>query len=122
FLEARRTVGRAEHAVVVLRPEHFGFRHALCEAMHILDVGVVAALGWHEFGVHALAGELPALAAVGALPGAAARDGDGDLAASAADRMDARLVVAAAEPLRTFLALPKRAHQRPALAPVGRVE
>src|SRR5439155_7989944 len=73
----------------------------------------------HELRVHPLRGELPAAAGVRALPYAAARDRDRDLLAIEADRVDARLVVAAAEPLRALFAVPQRAQQRPALAPVG---
>ncbi len=103
----------------MLRPKDLGSRRALRQAMHILDVGIVAALRRHEFGVHAFAGELPARAAVGALPGAAAGDRDGHFFTVEADRVDAGLVVAAAEPFGTLLAIPQRAHQRPALAAVA---
>src|SRR5437660_10458768 len=107
---------------MVLGVEHVRPRRRLHEPVHVLDVLVHAALGRHELRVHTLRGELPAAPGVRALPYAAARDRDRDLLAIEADRVDARLVVAAAEPLRALFAVPQRAQQRPALAPVGGME
>src|SRR5438132_2892978 len=125
FLPARRAVGRAKDAVMVLRIEHLGPRGRLHHAVDVLDVLVVLALRRKVIGVHAARRELPAFAVIGALPYAAARNGDGELARIAridADRVDARGVVTAAEPLSALLAIPEAAHERPALAPVARAE
>src|SRR3546814_13316348 len=73
------------------------------EAVRVLDRGVVDAVGRHVGGGEALAAERPARAVVLAEPHAAAGDAEHALPAVAridAKRVDAGIVVAAAEPLR----------------------
>src|SRR3546814_21114852 len=72
-------------------------------------------------GDQSVAGRPPAFAAVRRLPHAAAGNGNCDPPAVARVQrygMDARLVIAAAEPLRTARLVPQCAVQRPALAAV----
>src|SRR5436853_7113303 len=109
----------------MLRPEHVGARRALHDAMRVLDVGIVAALGRHELGVHAVRGEPPAFAAVARLPGAAAGNAHRDAPVVArvdANGMDARMVVTAAKPLGALGPPPQAVDEGPGFAAIARLE
>src|SRR5438270_4838265 len=108
----------------MLRPQHLGARGALNDAMRVLDVGIVAALGRHELGVHAVRGELPAFAAVARLPGAAAGNAHRDAPVVArvdANGMDAGMVVAAAKPLGALGPPPQALDKGPGFAAIARL-
>jgi len=110
---------------VVLDPQHVGRRRALHHAVRILDVLILLAFGRHEIGLHAGRRQLPARAAVARLPDAAARHRDGDMLRVARvdeHRVNAGVVIAAAEPVAAAPIEPERIVQRPAVAAVGRAE
>ena len=70
--------------------------------MRILHVRFELPLGRHERGAQAGAGDVPRLSAIARAPHAATRDSDEDVARIArihADRMNAGMISAAAEPL-----------------------
>src|SRR5262249_52099836 len=100
-------------------------RPAADDAVGVLDVRVVAALGGHIGGEHPGGAALPGLATVIGRPDAPAGDAHGHAAAVPrvdADRVDARQVGAPSEPLAPLGVSPERFDQRPGLAPVLRAE
>src|SRR3546814_11937083 len=101
----------AEDAGGVLAPHGLRRRRADRQAVRVLDGGIVDPVGWHVGGGEPLAAEAPALARILAPPHAAAGDADHQPAAVAridADRVDAGVVVAAAEPFRARRLVPTR--------------
>ena len=124
-LPMQAAVAGTEDAVVVLHPEELRARLALHQAVRVLDRRLLALLRRHVVGAHASGGAGPAAAVVVALPDAAARHRDGEVATVAwvdADGMDAGMVVAAAEPLGAFGSFPEFAVEAPAGATVVRAE
>ena len=100
----------------MLHPEHVGVGPALRDHVRVLDVLLELLVGRHEIGAHALCGELPLPAAVARRPHAAARDADLHVTRIArvdADRVDARLIGAAAEPLLAARVVPQRRDRAP---------
>src|SRR5579871_540148 len=125
LLPALAGVGRVEDAVVMLGPECRGPRRTLHQAMDILDRGVIAAFGRHEFRVDAFGGRPPAGASILALPDAAAGHRQGQVLrifGVDADRVDSRRLVPAAEPVAAKRMIPEAIDELPTLGPIGRVE
>ncbi len=96
-------------------------RSALCNAVRILDGRILAALRRHVRREHSLRTAVPRSAAVVADPHAAARNSQRDVVVVGrvdADRVDPRVVVAAAEPMFALGLAPQRLVQRPGCAAV----
>ncbi len=109
----------------MLGPQDIGRGRAALDAVRVLDIGVVLALGRHEKRLHARGARAPACTAIGRAPGTAAADADQHLAGRLrmrADRMDAWRVVAAAKPFQSLLAVPERFDQLPAFATIAAAE
>ncbi|MNN28695.1 hypothetical protein D3C81_1422740 [compost metagenome] len=102
-------IAGGEDAVVVLHPQHVGLRGAMHQAVRVLDRRFLAQFRRHVVGTHPFRRAAPVGAAVAGLPDAAAGHSDGDVPAVAridAHRVDARPVVAAAEPAGALGAVP----------------
>lgn len=121
FMPASEIVGGLENTVVVLGPEMVGRAGALDESVRILDIGIATLVGRHVSGAHALGTVFPVRAVVFADPDAAAGDAEDDAAAVArvdGDGVDARVIVAAAEPFPALREIPEGANELPVLAVV----
>ena len=117
LLPRRRIVRRTPDAVVMLDPEHVGRGRTANHTMRVLHVRVVGLLGRHVRGLHAPGLRRPRRAIVAGDPDAAATDAHQQLAGASrmrADRVDARHVVAATEPLAAAGLVPQRLVQLPA--------
>ena len=121
----RGAIGGSEDTVVMLHPERIGVGQALYDLMRILRVRFELHLRRHVFGAHPCAPDAPRLSAVARHPRAAARDADDHIVRIArvyANRVNAGIVGAAAEPHFALRVVPQRAIQRPRVAAVLRLE
>ena len=114
-----------EDPAVVLAPERLGTRGAADHAVRVLNFAVFGLVGRHVVRPHAARAAFPRLPVIVAEPHAAARDAHDHAlrrVGPGVDRVDARLVIPAAEPLATFGPVPQRAVQRPGCTAVGRMK
>ena len=125
-LPMRSAIRAAIQTAMVLQPQRVGLRGARGDAVHVLDVAIEAPLGRHVgAGVQSFRGVDPCASGIARLPHAAAGDGDRHVIAIARvheDGVDARVVVATAEPSEPLGPQPQAFDQPPAPAAVLRHE
>src|SRR5215475_974577 len=103
----------------MLDPEYVRIRMALSNAVRILEVGFELLFGRHVLGAHTASRRLPCSAPVLGGPYSSTRNPDRDAPGVTpidADRMNAGMVRAAAEPLFAQRMIPQRAVQLPGIA------